>query len=730
MPLTRDNITLNAYLIPLFEKELRKKVFSLCRDAEIDILSHVYPTEHWMEETHTFEWYRAALAEADEYGMKMLAMDTDIQHLLGKSRDEVKAIAGRYKNLPGLAGYFVVDEPYNPDIYAYIDNAIAEVVPDAYINVNFFPGCCYPEGQYVKQLADYGAITGDSSTLSLDVYCYGNDGGVNGAMLYGSLNDQRLASLRTGHNTAVYVQSVGLKEGYRRPEPSALRHNIMTALAYGIKEIKFFTWGTPPEEEGNYSSAVLDREYQPTDLYYAVKDINHKVHSFGKTLAHCDAVAVYFSDDAIEGITETIPQDFPVKTDGKYPLTVSVMRDRINHSEQYLMLVNNDFGSERTFGFSVEGADKLLRISDDTGEAEEIPGPHVIARIEAGGAALYRLPDNTYIQREAADGENLIPYSVVRATSSLGTENRYIYNCVDGVIDGSGARISFADGCEQNITFDLGRKRRFNRLDVYPVGEGENCGSYYPKKFVFEISDDGINWKKTAEYRSEGKIPEEVPVFEFDTVNAEYARIVLPCTDGIINFAEIGEILLYLDDGTHPKCIKTGAAERKAEFSEGEDIALHKPVIAWSSTTDQPAWNCSHEYLTDGSEKVWASGLFLHDSENAEEWIVVDLGAVYNVNSVKLLPQEVSNGTNVFPKDYEILLSEDGINSVTAVSTVGDEGQNDSSARSFEFSPVPARFVKFRASRLSYSSNDGNGYMVELRELEVYAAQKVTDVPA
>ena len=226
-----DNITLNAYLVPMMNQELRDEMMQLCKDADIDILSHVYPAQPWAPEDHTYAWYKQAMADADRYGLKLLTRELDVQNSLNLSDDQLRELAERYKDLPGFGGFFIVDEPRNPTPYARAENIYREVCPDAYVNVNFYPGEAYPSRDvYLRQLCDYGGLLTYGGTLSMDCYCFDLNGGVNEYRLFSNYDDIRVAGLYTKNNTAVYVQSVG-GDTYRRPSGSVVRYNMMAAFS-------------------------------------------------------------------------------------------------------------------------------------------------------------------------------------------------------------------------------------------------------------------------------------------------------------------------------------------------------------------------------------------------------------------------------------------------------------------------------------------------------------------
>ena len=291
-PITRDNIIINAYLVHLQDEEVRKSQLGYMQQAEIDVVSHVYVDDVWVAEGHTIDKYLPIMREAADYGLKIYSRDFRIQQSLNYTDEELVNIAKEYENVPGFGGFYVVDEPYDPNPYARVENALRTVFPDCYVNINFLPRGAYPEGTFYKRLTDFGSLVKDWGTLSLDTYCFGKDGGVDEYQLFKNYDDLRRAALDTDMNTAVYVQSVGYVN-YRRPSEGDLRYNMMAALAYGVKELKFFTWCKPWGSDTGYTDAIFDADRQPTDLYDSVCRINKKIHVLGKYLASGDAVAVY-----------------------------------------------------------------------------------------------------------------------------------------------------------------------------------------------------------------------------------------------------------------------------------------------------------------------------------------------------------------------------------------------------------------------------------------------------
>ena len=156
-PLTRDNIVINAYLVQLQNEELRKSQMEYMRGAEIDVVSHVYVDDVWVAEGHTFDKYVPIMNDAAEYGLKIYSRDYRVQTGLNYTDEELRKIAEEYRGYEGFAGFYVVDEPYDPNPYARVENALRSVFPDCFVNINFLPRGAYPEGTFYKRLTDFGS---------------------------------------------------------------------------------------------------------------------------------------------------------------------------------------------------------------------------------------------------------------------------------------------------------------------------------------------------------------------------------------------------------------------------------------------------------------------------------------------------------------------------------------------------------------------------------------------
>jgi hypothetical protein len=265
---------------------------------------------------------------------------------------------------------------------------------------------------------------------------------------------------------------------------------------------------------------------------------------------------------------------------------------------------------------------------------------------------------------------------------------------------------------------DLGEAKTINRIDLYPAGVGPLCGVFSPADFSLLVSADGESWTEVAK-NTEALPRDLVSVFRFADTETRFVRVCVRGLKGTGGYADIGELMVYKDDGSIPDRIPT--AYTAEDLTEGQNLALNKPVVDFSSTTDVPEWTCHHTYLTDGDyTRAWASELFRNERASSKEWITIDLLSVYDINCVKLVPRDVWNGVNVFPEDYEIQVSLDGETFVTVKSVKGDNNPQTQDDRILAFELVPARYVRLYATRLTQSSTVNGGYCIEMSEMEVF----------
>ena len=92
-----------------------------------------------------------------KYGLGMTVSDGNFGgSLLGKTETAVAAAVSRYKNVPGAYGFYILDEPLNPNAYldAYVN--LKKAAPNAYMHLNFLPDAAYGSIEiYKAQMEDW-----------------------------------------------------------------------------------------------------------------------------------------------------------------------------------------------------------------------------------------------------------------------------------------------------------------------------------------------------------------------------------------------------------------------------------------------------------------------------------------------------------------------------------------------------------------------------------------------
>lgn len=317
------------------------------------------------------------------------------------SEADIAAMVHAYKKHPGLGGYFIVDEPGKDDLDwpANAYKTILKYDPAGIPSVNLFPSFVYPD--YEKAYVDaWVQKVGKENLklLSFDHYPLLANGSF-GPAYFKNLDMIRRAGLRYGITTSMYPQSMGIIHAYRRPDSSELRYSAYTALAYGIKNLVWFTYNTPvgqPVER--FTNAIIDSLGHKTDLYEPFKKLNAALKQLGKTIGLLDAVAVYHSDtlDGTAGLT--IPDAFFWKpVDNRQRMILTHFKDP-RTKQSFIMVVNKSLQDKAIFSFRVDKRIKKIHyVSAQDGKQHPTrykPGSVFTEVLLPGAGKLYALKEN------------------------------------------------------------------------------------------------------------------------------------------------------------------------------------------------------------------------------------------------------------------------------------------------------------------------------------------------
>lgn len=274
-----------------------------------------------------------------------------------------------------------------------------------------------------------------------------------------------------------------------------------------------------------------------------------------------------------------------------------------------------------------------------------------------------------------------------------------------------------------SFTVDLQKPTKINRIDLYPANGDSISGTFFPKDFSTQVSQDGENWTMAASYKDYIVTAQQTPSIQFKETEARYVKVEVTGMKKIFNTekAEISEIEIYDDNGN----IAPPQTPANVDTT-GRDLALKEPVVT-SSSFEAPTAGWSSSYLVDGQKGAgsatngWTSNVQQHiTSPYAEEWAEVFLERPYSLNKVVLYSRPTAdNGGIGFPEDYRIDVSEDGQNWTTVKTITGDVDQTPK-VRTFNFDAIKAAYVKVVGTKLGLAGSSSDGYMMQIGEIEAY----------
>lgn len=392
VPVTVDNFRVTdqfqivAFIPYFYEENINPTTFDNLKKGGITNVEINFALD---KKAITYENNLRAIRLAYERGLDVTVSEVDFNAASwpGKSEAETMKFIKRYSHLPGVTGYYVVDEPVNATPYAKAVAWIKSVMPNAVAHVNF----CGAYDQNVTNLQNelqskYGVSL---DYVMYDAYTFRNPT-CDELTLYSQLAYNREIGQRLGVPTATYIQSMAWN-GCNRPDADAIRYQVYASLAAGVKQISYFCWQTPRANAAEtYGPAVIDIDGNPTDLMEPVSKINAAVQALGPTLMKLETRAMYFTGQSFGAAYKQLPAGFFIRPeDWDQRLAISYMEEADGRA--YSMLVNRDYKNATEVTFTVDaGIKTLYRVSPETGKLETLTakdGKYTV-RLDAGEGAL------------------------------------------------------------------------------------------------------------------------------------------------------------------------------------------------------------------------------------------------------------------------------------------------------------------------------------------------------
>lgn len=266
-----------------------EKQFDYLAQANIDLLE--YGTDPIFTAPETIE---AVLRLATEKGLKITVADRDFVNWEKKTDDEIRELVRRYKDYECVAGYFIQDEPGNANPLGRVARIMSEEDPGCIVQMNMLPMVALADARGHAEDWINAAGRENLQYLSYDHYPFSLQAG-SVPQMFANMDLVRETGLKYNVKTALYIQSIGVVNGFRRPTVAETRYHTSAALAYGFKNLKYFTWITPVNRSEDFTTAIIRPDGEKSDTYDGIAAINKNIKKVSKVLGRLDAVEIYHS---------------------------------------------------------------------------------------------------------------------------------------------------------------------------------------------------------------------------------------------------------------------------------------------------------------------------------------------------------------------------------------------------------------------------------------------------
>lgn len=362
----QDNLILSTFSA---RSDSMRDSLEACRDAGYN-LAELGWAEHGQAEE--------ALRLCEELSLPLLYQDFSLfggmqgRHLgLSVTRSDVKAITDHVRPYTSCIGYYVWDEPYvedqlrearrQVDLFQAADPAR---LPFTVAIPSYNDKYTWQNGEFPAYLERYVSII-DPPVLSLDYYpvglpLYTDEKQLDDSLLWCDLGLMRRLGRAYGLPLWFYYQGVNLYEYHRFTFPM-VRMNMYAALLYGCKGLQQFTAvGALTDETGAHGSFFEEQTA-----------IHNEIFHLGNTLMALESRLVLHSDDLLPGCPymdgladKTSDSDFVA--DG-LPERVSVGELCDTEGNTYLMILNRDYETDRSFTVALKRPVRVYTVSKQTG---------------------------------------------------------------------------------------------------------------------------------------------------------------------------------------------------------------------------------------------------------------------------------------------------------------------------------------------------------------------------
>lgn len=290
-------------------------------------------------------------------------------------------------NHPGLAGYYIRDEPPASDFAneAKLIDQIRAVDRDHLIYVNLLPDYATPDQTGVPTYPEYVnrfVATVPSSFLSFDYYPI--EGRTVRASWYANLG--LISDAARKANKPFWAFALSVKHfSYPAATIENLREEVYSNLAYGAQGIEYFTYWHPgglgasdaPIDENGNRTAVYDRVQQMNLEIRALSPVflGSHVESLGHTGAHIPSGTTPY---------HLASPLMSLKTEGDGAIVTVLARDK----HRFLIVVNRDFQHSMPTAIEFEQGKPVQRVEKDA-TLHPLDGSAQRVNVDPGDALIF-----------------------------------------------------------------------------------------------------------------------------------------------------------------------------------------------------------------------------------------------------------------------------------------------------------------------------------------------------
>ena len=319
------------------------------------------------------------------------------------NREELDKFLEFNKNYKHFYGYYVWDEPLSDaavDATAEQLNEIEKLDPKRLPFTVAIPSYnatdTWENGLFEKYLRRYAKVV-NPPVMSLDYYPFS----ALRPEPFNQLDDKNLfldiallRELALKMNTPMWfyiqTQDMPMGERYYRFTPERMTMQAYNVLLHGGKGVQYYC----------AVDGAIYRDGRKGPLFFQMKEMNHRIQQWGKTLMALTSEHVFHSPELHEG-NENFDQfrdillNSKILADENLPFRCSVGELSDSEGNRYLMILNRDYMDKRTFKLNLKKAFRVYEVSGEDGmqSVRNRSTKSLNIELAAGDAIFLRLQD-------------------------------------------------------------------------------------------------------------------------------------------------------------------------------------------------------------------------------------------------------------------------------------------------------------------------------------------------